>query len=85
MAGLLLIAGQLASMVHAADHPFHADEEICAFFAGLEQNDIDHAVPPLVNRSLHFTCEFNAILTHSILTRASRSHQPRAPPLHTWL
>ncbi|MGB5519991.1 MAG: hypothetical protein WBO73_16240 [Gammaproteobacteria bacterium] len=83
MAGLLLIAGQLASIVHAADHPFHADEEICAFFASLEHNDIDHAVSPQGNHSLLFINEFNARLTGITLARASRSHLPRAPPLHT--
>jgi hypothetical protein len=83
MTGFLLIAGQLVSIVHAADHPFHADEEICAVFASLEQNDIDHARSPLGHHSLRFTNEFDARLTGITFARASRSHLPRAPPLYT--
>lgn len=39
IAGMLLFAGQYSSILHAAEHLFHAPAEICASFISMEQHD----------------------------------------------
>ena len=81
--GLLLLAGQAVALVHAADHPFHAPEEICAAFAGLEQNEHALAVLAPGSRSPHYADEAHTALTRVFLNHISTGHRARAPPLHT--
>jgi hypothetical protein len=80
---LLLFAGQVAALVHAADHPFHTADEICVSFTSLEQNE--HAVAVLSSccANLNLTDETNTGLTRVFINHTFPSHQPRAPPLHT--
>jgi hypothetical protein len=83
IAGLLLIAGQLASLVHAADHPFHAPDEICAAFASFEHNNhVLIAASPGIEAP-YFTDRTNTRLTCLFINRVSSCRQARAPPLHT--
>ena len=83
LAGLLLIAAQLVSLVHAADHPFHAEDEICAAFAAFEQHDHAIAVLPATNLHPHLTCKLLSGLTSVFVDKPSLVYQSRAPPLHT--
>ncbi len=80
---LLLFAGQVATLVHATDHPFHAPDEICVAFTSLEQNE--HAIAALSTccTNLNLTNETNTGLNRVFINHAFSSHQPRAPPLHT--
>ena len=55
LAGLLLVAAQFESLVHAAEHPFHADDEICAPFASFEKHDHAIAVLSATNSHPHLT------------------------------
>ena len=82
LAGLLLIAAQLVSLVHAAEHPFHAEDEICASFTAFEQHD--HAVAVLPGADLHsdLTCESVAGLPSVFVDKTAFLYQSRAPPLH---
>jgi hypothetical protein len=80
---LLLLAGQGAALVHAADHPFHAPDEICAAFASLEQNEHALAVLPPSSRSPRYADEAHTALTREFPNHVSTGHQARAPPLHT--
>lgn len=80
---LLLLAGQVAALAHAADHPFHAPDKICAAFASLEQNEHALAVLPQSSRSPHCTDEANTALTRVFSNHAPTCHRARAPPLHT--
>ena len=83
LAGLLLIAGQLLMLVHAADHPFHAEDEICAAFASFEHhNHAVAAVPPASPRP-HSSCETATGNLPYYADDPSLSYQSRAPPLHT--
>jgi hypothetical protein len=80
---LLLLAGQVAALVHAADHPFHAPDEICTSFASLEQNEHALAVLPSSSRSPHCNGETEAALTRGFSSHTLADQRARAPPLHT--
>lgn len=82
LAGLLLIAAQLVSLVHAADHPFHAEDEICAAFASLEKHDNAVAVLPAINLPPHITCKSVTGIVSVFVDSPSLIYQSRAPPLH---
>ena len=81
--GLLLLAGQGASLVHAAEHPFHARDEICTAFASLEQNEHALAVLPPRSRNPHCNGETETALSRGYSSHTSADHRARAPPLHT--
>lgn len=83
LAGLLLFDAQLVSLVHAADHPFHAEDEICAAFASFEKHDHAVAVLPATHLHPHSTCESATSFTSVFVDKPSLIYQSRAPPLHT--
>lgn len=83
VAGLLLFAGQLSSMLHAAEHQFHIEDEVCAAFASFEQNDHAIAIPPSCNFHPQVDDEINTGTTLVISSNSSLSYLPRAPPSHT--
>ena len=80
---LLLLAGQGAASVHAADHPFHVPDEICDAFASLEQNENALAVLPPSSRSPHCTDDANTATNRIFFSYTSTGYRVRAPPLHT--
>ena len=83
LAGLLLIAGQLLMLVHAADHPFHAEDEVCAAFASFEHHNHAIAAVPSAGPRPHLTCATVTGLLPFFADNPSSSYQSRAPPLHT--
>jgi hypothetical protein len=80
---LLLLAGQAAALVHAADHPFHEPDEICGAFASLEKNAHAIAVLPPNTRSRYYADDAPTAFTRVFPNHVSTGHQARAPPLHT--
>ena len=78
---ILLLFGQLASVVHAADHPFHVEDEVCDIFVALEKTGdglLDIGLPSL------FKNVPTAVSVTILLTPANskpRQHFPRAPPV----
>jgi hypothetical protein len=83
IASLLLIVAQFESLVHAADHPFHAEDEICATFASFEQHDHAIAVLSATNLHPHLTRISATSPTSVFVDKPSFIYQTRAPPLHT--
>ncbi len=83
LAGLLLIAAQFVSLVHAAEHPFHAEDEICASFTAFEQHDHAIAVLPATHHHPHSTSKSLPALTSVFVDKTALLYQSRAPPLHT--
>ena len=81
IASLLLFAGQLNALVHAAEHPFHADDEICATFASFDHNNHALAVLPPSNESTDHAGELTSRLPRLFIDHAPLCHQARAPPL----
>jgi hypothetical protein len=81
--GLLLIAAQLVSLVHAADHPFHEEDEVCAAFASFEQHDHAIAVLPAPNPHPHLTCKSVTGFVSVFVDQPFLIYQSRAPPLRT--
>jgi len=80
LAGLLLIAAQLMSLVHAAEHPFHAHSEICVSFTSLEQHDTALAAASPV---LTFSClntELESVLIPLLINSCIHSKPARGPP-----
>jgi hypothetical protein len=83
VAGLLILAGQSLSLVHAADHPFHAPDEVCAAFASFDHNAHAFAVLPCNSKLTQFEEEIVFCSEQKIIHKTSLQHQPRAPPQHT--
>lgn len=83
IAGLLLFAGQLSSVLHAAEHLFHAPSEICASFISMEQQDLAVTEITLAADFPLYSDEFKA--SHQLLELSSciNSNRARAPPLFT--
>ena len=77
----LLLLGQFAAVVHAADHPYHAADEYCEAYIHYQQQDIsaDLAATPLLNVVPHVEVAVTAhVDDHS---QPSSVYYSRAPPL----
>jgi hypothetical protein len=83
LAGLLLIAAQLVSLVHAAEHSFHAEDEVCAAFASFEKHNHAIAVLPAINLHPHTRCKSITGNVSDFVDKPSLVYQSRAPPQHT--
>ena len=83
LAGLLLVTAQYVSLVHAAEHPFHVEDEICAAFDAFERHD--HAIAVLPAAHLHPLPANESATGFASVFVDNRSliYQSRAPPLHT--
>ena len=81
IASLLQFAGQLNALVHAAEHPFHADDEICAAFASFDHNNHALAVLPQSSESSDLAGEFSSRLLQPFIGHTPLCYQARAPPL----
>ena len=81
IASLLLFAGQLNALVHAAEHPFHADDEICAAFASFDHSNHALAVLPQSSENAEHTGELISRLPRPFIGHTPLCFQPRAPPL----
>jgi len=83
LAGMLLIAAQLVSLVHAAEHSFHAEDEICAAFASFDKHNYAIAVLPAVNLHPRTSCKSITGMVSVFVDKPSLVYQSRAPPQHT--
>lgn len=83
IAGLLLIAGQVAALVHATEHPFHAPDDTCAAFTSFQHNDHAVAILPQGIASPSVTARTDISLTRISITQTCLYHRSRAPPLLT--
>lgn len=81
IAGLILLASQAAALVHAAEHPFHADVEICATFSSFDQNNHALAVLPQSCENAPRTGETNNRFIPLFTPLTFLCQQARAPPL----
>lgn len=80
IAGLLLFAGQLTTIVHATEHPFHMQGDLCASFIHFWQQDmsVDIAIPTIeFNLFSVEVCAESKPLVHSTFRPV---YSPRAPP-----
>lgn len=78
--GLLLLAGQLAAIVHATDHPFHDTSEICVSLLSLEQNDTAVSAIALHVDFLRYADDFSINLQSQAHLSRPESNHARAPP-----
>jgi len=83
IAGLLLFAGQQASLAHAADHPFHDTSEICASFISLEQHDAAESATALTADIFLYAGDYKIDLQSLVFFSHLNSNHARAPPLKT--
>jgi hypothetical protein len=83
IAGLLLIAGQVATLAHAAEHPFHAPDDTCAAFTSFEHNNHAVAVLPQGIASPDITDKTDIRFSRIFINQTRLCHRPRSPPLHT--
>ena len=77
----LLLLGQFAAVVHAADHPYHAADEFCEAYIHYQQQDVsaDLAATPLLNVVTHGEIAVAARVNDD--SQPSSVYYSRAPPL----
>lgn len=78
--GLLLLAGQLASIVHAAEHPYHDTSEICVSLLSLVQHDTAVSAIALLVDFLRYADDFSISLESQAHLSCPESDKARAPP-----
>jgi hypothetical protein len=83
IAGLILLVVQTAALVHAAEHPFHIDDEICAAFSSFDQNNHALAVLPQSCEKSARNGETNSRSIQLYIPHTFLYQQARAPPLPT--
>jgi hypothetical protein len=83
LAGLLLIAAQLVSLVHAAEHPFHDHDEICEILSAVEKHDTGTAVVAPAAGFSRYSDELNSGDLSGPATTAVYSYPARGPPAFT--
>mgnify|MGYP001817238329 CR=1 FL=1 len=83
LAGLLLIAAQLVSLVHAAEHPFHDHDEVCEILSAVEKHDTGAAVVAPVVGFSRYSDELNSGDQSGPATIPASSYLARGPPVST--
>ncbi len=83
IAGLLLFAGQLSSIVHATEHPFHENSQICVSMISLEQHDLVLSAISLAVDVHRYVGEVATGLRPLMYSLPLYSGHARAPPLTT--
>lgn len=84
LAGLLLIAAQLMSLAHAAEHPFHAHSEICVSFTSLEKHDTALAVDSPVVTFSCLNSGLESVHSPLLIVLYIPSEPARGPPASAW-
>jgi hypothetical protein len=82
LASLLLIAAQLVSLVHAAEHPFHDHDEICDFLSAIEKHDTGAAVVAPAACFSRYSDALNSGDLSGPATTEVFSHPARGPPAY---
>ena len=78
---LLFVLVQYASILHVADHPFHADEVSCEIFHAIEKSkfvaaDSEHSALPV-----RYGDQIHLGIVHSVVSTTVRTYHSRAPPV----
>ena len=78
---LLFLLVQYASILHAADHPFHADEASCEIFHAIEKSkfltaDSEHSTVPV-----RYVDQIHLAVVDSVVSTTARAYNSRAPPV----
>jgi hypothetical protein len=71
-----------ASLVHAAEHPFHVEQDSCAAFINFTKHDVSFAVIPAAIEVLRFAIATDSSFLESVACRAIPCWHSRAPPHH---
>jgi len=78
---LLLQLGILVSVVHAVEHPFHAQNELCASFINFGHHDVNLDAKPLGIASALFSVVTVADSNSSLYFTSPVFYSARAPPV----
>lgn len=78
---LLFVLVQYASILHATDHPFHADEVSCETFHAIEKSkflaaDVEQCALPVQHGN-----QIDLTIVDSVVSTPARAYQSRAPPV----
>ena len=83
LAATLLLLGQFVTVVHAAEHAYHAHDESCAVYQVAEKHELTH-----VPAGLHFDVvltdeDCRGIAASNPASVVTSSYLARAPPYHS--
>ena len=78
---LLFVLVQYASILHATDHPFHADEVSCEIFHAIEKSkflatDSEHSA-----FDVRYGDQIHPWIVNSVVTTTAPTYHSRAPPV----
>ena len=80
---LLLLAGQVASLVHATEHPFHDDSQICESFISMEHHVATASAIVLTSDPSFCAEKYQAGQGLSVYASNLNFNYARGPPLTT--
>jgi hypothetical protein len=83
LAATLLLLGQFVTVVHAADHAYHAHDDSCAVYQAAEKHQSTH-----VPAGLHFEVvltdeDLPGIAVSNLTSIFTSSYLARAPPFQS--
>ena len=78
---LLFLLVQYTSILHATDHPFHADEVSCETFHAIEKSKFVTAETEHSALSVLYVDQLHHRIVSSVVSSTARSYHPRAPPV----
>jgi hypothetical protein len=78
---LVIVLAQFGTVVHAADHPFHADEVSCEIFHAVEKSkflatDSEHSTLPV-----RYSDQVYLEIIDPVVSTPARAYHSRAPPV----
>ena len=83
LAATLLLLGQFVTVVHAADHAYHAHDDSCAVYQAAEKHELTH-VPVGLHFEVVLTDEdLRGIAATNLTSIVTSCYLARAPPYHS--
>ena len=80
---LLFLLVQSASILHAAEHPFHADEASCEIFHAIEKSKSVAADSANIALFVRFEEQFHPGVDGAVVSTAVHCYHSRAPPAYS--
>lgn len=79
----LFLGAQWAAMVHAAEHPFHGEQESCAGYLSADHHTPALIAPPPLLLGCHRLREIDPSLIQGVSLAPTPLFRARAPPPHS--
>ena len=78
---LLFVLVQYASILHATEHPFHADEVSCEIYFAIEKSKLVTADSERFAIPVRYRDQVHPWIVNSVVTTTTHTYRSRAPPV----